>query len=49
MLNINSGRGDLLVALARRVVSASGDEVALVALTLRLQAYGGRPDVEVLP
>jgi hypothetical protein len=31
------------------VVPASGDEVALVALTLRLQAGGGRPYVEVLP
>jgi len=43
MLNISSGRRDLLVALAGRMVSTFGDEVALVALTLRLQADGARP------
>jgi MFS family permease len=43
MLNINSGRRDLLIALAGRAVSTFGDEVALVALTLRLQADGARP------
>src|SRR5215469_7539719 len=43
MLNISSGRRDLLVALAGRAVSTFGDEVALVALTLRLQADGSRP------
>jgi MFS family permease len=43
MLNIGSGRRDLLVALAGRAVSTFGDEVALVALTLRLQADGARP------
>ena len=43
MLNIRSGRRDLLIALAGRMVSTLGDEVALVALTLRLQADGGRP------
>ena len=44
MLNISSGRRrDLFIALAGRAVSTFGDEVALVALTLRLQADGGRP------
>jgi MFS family permease len=43
MLNIGPGRRDLLVALAGRAVSTFGDEVALVALTLRLQADGARP------
>jgi MFS family permease len=43
MLNIGSGRRDLLIALAGRAVSTFGDEVALVALTLRLQADGARP------
>ena len=44
MLNISScRRRDLFIALAGRVVSTFGDEVALVALTLRLQADGGRP------
>jgi MFS family permease len=42
MLNIDSGRRDLLIALAGRAVSTFGDEVALVALTLRLQADGAR-------
>jgi MFS family permease len=43
MLNIGSGRRDLLIALAGRSVSTFGDGVALVALTLRLQADGARP------
>jgi MFS family permease len=43
MLNICSARSDLLIALAGRAVSTFGDEVALVALTLRLQADGARP------
>jgi MFS family permease len=43
MLNIGSGQRDLLVALAGRSVSTFGDGVALVALTLRLQADGARP------
>jgi MFS family permease len=43
MLNINTSRRDLLIALAGRAVSAFGDGVALVALTLRLQADGARP------
>ncbi len=43
MLNVGSGRRDLLIALAGRMVSTFGDEVALVALTLRLQADGARP------
>jgi MFS family permease len=43
MLNIFSDRRDLLIALAGRMVSTFGDEVALVALTLRLQADGARP------
>jgi len=50
MLNIFScSRRDLFIALAGRMVSTFGDEVALVALTLRLQADGGRPYVEALP
>lgn len=43
MLNIGTGRRDLLIALAGRMVSTFGDEVALVALTLRLQSDGARP------
>jgi MFS family permease len=43
MLNIGSRRRDLLIAVAGRAVSTFGDEVALVALTLRLQADGARP------
>jgi MFS family permease len=43
MLNVGPGRGDLIVALVGRVVSTFGDGVALVALTLRLQADGARP------
>jgi MFS family permease len=42
MLNI-SGRRDLTVLLVGRMVSTFGDGVALVALTLRLQADGARP------
>lgn len=42
MLNI-SQRRDFCVALTGRLVSTFGDEVALVALTLRLQADGARP------
>ena len=43
MLNIKAGRRDLIVALAGRMISTFGDEVALVALTLRLQADGAHP------
>jgi MFS family permease len=43
MLNIGQGRRDLIVALAGRMVSWFGDGVALVALTLRLQADGAHP------
>lgn len=43
MLNIGTDRRDLLLALTGRMVSTFGDEVALVALTLRLQADGARP------
>ena len=43
MLNIKPGRRDLLITLAGRAVSTFGDEVALVALTLRLQADGAQP------
>jgi MFS family permease len=43
MLNISNGRRDLVLALAGRMVSTFGDGVALVALTLRLQADGGHP------
>lgn len=43
MLKIDTRRRDFLIALAGRMVSTFGDEVALVALTLRLQADGGRP------
>jgi hypothetical protein len=49
MLNIGSGRRYLLIALAGRAVPTFGDEVALAALTPRLQADGGRPYVDVLP
>jgi MFS family permease len=34
---------DFLIASAGRCVSAFGDEIALIALTLRLQAAGARP------
>lgn len=43
MLNEGSGRRDFLIAVAGGMVSTFGDEVALVALTLRLQADGARP------
>jgi len=43
MLNIIHGRRDLVIALAGRAVSTFGDGVALVAVTLRLQADGARP------
>jgi MFS family permease len=43
MLNKGLGRRDLVVALSGRMISTFGDEVALVALTLRLQADGARP------
>jgi MFS family permease len=43
MLNIEQGRRDLVIALAGRMVSTFGDGVALVALTLRLQADGAHP------
>jgi MFS family permease len=42
MLNITGNR-DLLLALVGRMVSTFGDGVALVALTLRLQADGADP------
>jgi MFS family permease len=43
MLNVGPGRRDLIVALIGRTVSTFGDGVALVALTLRLQADGAHP------
>ncbi len=43
MLNIQKGRRDFLLSVVGRVVSGFGDEVALVALTLRLQADGAHP------
>ena len=43
MLNVGQGRRDLIVALVGRTVSTFGDGVALVALTLRLQADGAKP------
>ena len=43
MLNIGTGRRDLVIAMAGRMISTFGDEVALVALTLRLQADGAKP------
>ena len=43
MLNISTGRRDLIVALVGRTVSTFGDGVALVALTLRVQADGAGP------
>src|SRR5215467_2144231 len=42
MLNIQRRR-DLVISLVGRAVSTFGDGVALVALTLRLQADGARP------
>jgi MFS family permease len=43
MLNVGLGRRDLIVALVGRTISTFGDGVALVALTLRLQADGAHP------
>jgi len=43
MLNIEQGRRDFFIALMGRLVSTFGDGVALVALTLRLQADGAHP------
>lgn len=43
MLNVGPGRRDLIVALVGRTISTFGDGVALVALTLRLQADGAHP------
>ncbi|HST18644.1 MAG TPA: MFS transporter [Gaiellaceae bacterium] len=43
MLNIGQGRRDLVIALLGRTVSTFGDGVALVAVTLRLQADGAHP------
>lgn len=43
MLNVGRGRRDLVIALVGRMVSTFGDGVALVALTLRLQADGAHP------
>lgn len=43
MLNSWSGRRDMVVTLVGRMVSTFGDGVALVALTLRLQADGAHP------
>ena len=43
MLNVGPGRRDLIIALAGRTISKFGDGVALVALTLRLQADGAHP------
>jgi MFS family permease len=45
MLNICRWRRDLVIALLGRMVSTFGDGVALVALTLRLQADGAHPYV----
>src|SRR5215471_1677364 len=43
MLKIHQGRRDFLIALVGRMVSTFGDGVALVAITLRVQADGARP------
>lgn len=43
MLKIFKGRRDLVISISGRMVSAFGDGVALVALTLRLQAEGAHP------
>jgi MFS family permease len=43
MLKIFLGRRDLAIAVVGRMVSTFGDGVALVALTLRLQADGAHP------
>ena len=49
MLNIYPGRRDVFTALAGRAGPSFGDQEAPTALTLCLQAGGGRPHVEVLP
>jgi len=43
MLNIERGRRDFFISLVGRAVSTFGDWVAVVALTLRLQADGAQP------
>ena len=43
MLKIRQGRRDFVIALVGRMASTFGDGVALVALTLRLQADGADP------
>jgi MFS family permease len=43
MLNVGQGRRDLFIALMGRTVSTFGDGVAVIALTLRLQADGAHP------
>jgi MFS family permease len=43
MLNIFKGRRDLAIIVVGRMTSTFGDGVALVALTLRLQADGAHP------
>jgi len=43
MLNVGRGRRDLIVALVGRAVSTFGDGMALIAVTLRLQADGAHP------
>jgi MFS family permease len=43
MLNVGKGCRDFVIALVGRTVSTFGDGVALVALTLRLQADGAPP------
>lgn len=43
MLNVGRGHRDFVIALVGRTVSTFGDGVALVALTLRVQADGARP------
>jgi MFS family permease len=49
MLNIYEGRRDLVISLAGRMVSTFGDGVAVIALTLRLQADGAHPyDIALL-
>jgi len=45
MFNIDRGRRDFVISLVGRAVSTFGDGVALVALTLRLQADGADPYV----
>src|SRR5215475_13665500 len=43
MFNIERGRRDFVISLVGRAVSTFGDWVAVVALTLRLQADGAQP------